>query len=67
MRAKAPLKKKQPTVRSQSKSASIPADQVVPELEKHILVDGFKLVMDLKKSRGSRFVDLPTGRTLIDL
>src|SRR5205823_7723679 len=41
--------------------------EVVPELEKHILVDGFKLVFDPEKSRGSRFVDAATDRELIDL
>src|SRR6266478_4204952 len=41
--------------------------QVVPELEKHILTDGFKLVFDPEKSRGSRFVDAATGRQFIDL
>src|ERR1700719_964581 len=41
--------------------------QIIAELEKHILVDGFKLVFDLEKSRGSRFVDAATGRELIDL
>jgi L-lysine 6-transaminase len=41
--------------------------QVVRELEKHILVDGFKIVIDLEKSRGSHLVDLPTGRSFIDL
>ena len=40
--------------------------QVITELEKHILVDGFKLVIDLEKSRGSRFVDAPTGREIVD-
>jgi L-lysine 6-transaminase len=40
---------------------------VITELEKHILVDGFKLVIDLEKSRGSRLVDAPTGRELVDL
>src|SRR6266478_7068990 len=40
---------------------------VISELEKHILVDGFKLVFDLAKSRGSRFVDAATGREFIDL
>ncbi len=40
---------------------------VINELEKHILVDGFKLVIDLEKSRGSRLVDAPTGRDIIDL
>ncbi|MDB6029295.1 MAG: L-lysine 6-transaminase [Verrucomicrobiales bacterium] len=67
MRSKAPLKRKQPLAKSNPKLVSIAPAQVVPELEKHILVDGFKLVMDIKKSRGSRFVDMPTGRTLIDL
>lgn len=41
--------------------------RVIAELEKHILVDGFKLIFDLEKSRGSRFVDAATGRELIDL
>jgi len=31
------------------------------------LVDGFKLVFDLEKSKGSRFVDAATGREFIDL
>src|SRR5437660_2491815 len=48
-------------------SASISAQEVIAELEKHILVDGFKLVFDPQKSRGSRFVDAATGRELIDL
>ena len=46
---------------------AIPAQGVIEELEKHILVDGFKLVFDLEKSKGSRFVDAATGRELIDL
>ncbi|MDB6022951.1 MAG: L-lysine 6-transaminase [Pedosphaera sp.] len=41
--------------------------EVIAELEKHILVDGFKLVVDLEKSHGSTLVDAPTGRELIDL
>ncbi len=48
-------------------SVSIPASRVVETLEKHVLVDGFRLVVDLAKSRGSRFVDAASGRTLIDL
>ena len=49
-----------------SRSAISPR-QVIAELQKHILVDGFKLVFDLAKSRGSRVVDAVTGRELIDL
>src|ERR1043166_623248 len=40
---------------------------VVPSLEKHVLVDGFKLVFDPKRSRGAIFVDAATGREFIDL
>jgi L-lysine 6-transaminase len=40
--------------------------QVLPELEKHILVDGFKIVIDLEKSQGSRMVDAVSGRGFID-
>jgi L-lysine 6-transaminase len=45
----------------------VSARNVSRELEQHILVDGFKLVFDLARSRGSRFVDAATGRELIDL
>jgi L-lysine 6-transaminase len=45
----------------------IAASAVISELEKHILVDGFKIVIDLERSRGSRLVDAATGRELIDL
>jgi L-lysine 6-transaminase len=36
-------------------------------LDKHILMDGFKVVIDLQKSRGSYLYDAATGRRLIDL
>jgi L-lysine 6-transaminase len=36
-------------------------------LEKHVLMDGFKIVIDLEKSRGSYMYDAATGRRLIDL
>ncbi len=49
------------------KSMNIPGESVICELEKHILVDGFKLVIDVEKSRGSRLVDLPTQRSFVDL
>ncbi len=54
------------------KEATLPAPQVPPakviaELERYILMDGFKLVFDLARSRGSHFVDAATGRQLIDL
>ena len=39
---------------------------VLAELQKHLLVDGFKIVIDLEKSRGSRMVDAVSGRSFID-
>ncbi len=47
-------------------ASAITPGQVISELEKHILVDGFKLVVDLEKSRGSRLVDAASGRSFID-
>ncbi len=41
--------------------------EVLTELGRHVLTDGFKLVLDLKKCRGSRIVDAATGRSLLDL
>src|ERR1051325_3420240 len=41
--------------------------EVIAELEKHILVDGFRMVFDPQKSHGSYFVDAASGRELIDL
>src|SRR5271170_1563195 len=40
-----------------ARPGKIAARQVISELEKHILVDGFKIVIDLEKSRGSWLVD----------
>jgi L-lysine 6-transaminase len=49
-----------------AKNTVAPA-QVLATLEQHILVDGFKLIFDVEKSRGSHFVDAATGREFIDL
>ncbi len=42
------------------------AGNALQTLEKHILLDGFKIVFDLEKSRGSYMYDAPSGRRLID-
>src|ERR1700736_6169615 len=46
---------------------SISASNVLGTLEQHILLDGFKVVIDLEKSRGSYLYDGATGHRLIDL
>lgn len=41
--------------------------EALQEIGKHVLLDGFGMVLDLEKSRGSRAVDAASGRTLLDL
>jgi L-lysine 6-transaminase len=45
----------------------IPPQTVVSALEKHVLIDGFRIVIDLEASRGCRLVDARSRRELIDL
>ncbi|PYK39140.1 MAG: L-lysine 6-transaminase [Verrucomicrobia bacterium] len=49
------------------KQKRISASSVLAILEQHILLDGFKVVIDLEKSRGSYLYDAATGHQLIDL
>ncbi len=43
-----------------------PARDALKTLEEHILMDGFRIVFDLEKSRGSYMFDAATGHRLID-
>lgn len=43
------------------------AERVLPELRKHLLIDGFDLVLDLDASRGSTLVDARDGSTFLDM
>jgi L-lysine 6-transaminase len=53
---------------SKSKSKkTVPPSRVLDALGEHILLDGFKIILDLDKSRGSYLVDAANGRRLIDL
>src|SRR5438067_13607013 len=52
--------------KSKNKKSVAPA-RVLDTLGKHILLDGFKIVLDQEKSRGSYLVDAANGRRLIDL
>src|SRR5437588_9299011 len=51
---------------SKQKKSVAPA-RVLDTLGEHILLDGFKIVLDLEKSRGSYLVDAANGHRLIDL
>jgi L-lysine 6-transaminase len=48
-------------------SLSIIGQEAIAELEKHILVDGFRIVIDLEKSHGPYLVDTVSGRELLDV
>ena len=47
--------------------ASVQPNEVHESLSRHVLTDGFKLVVDLAASRGSRLVDARSGETYLDL
>jgi len=44
----------------------VPPPEVIPSLQKHILVDGFHVIIDLEKSKGSYIHDAVTGKELLD-
>ena len=43
-----------------------PPNRTLPTLSKHILVDGFEIVIDLKRSHGSYIVDAKDGKEYLD-
>ena len=47
-------------------SVSVPPSEVLKVLGKHLLVDGYHLVVDLDKSKGSRIYDSATGKWYLD-
>lgn len=54
------------TVRRRAPAFLTSPDAVFPTLRKHMLVDGFDIIIDLKKSRGSFIVDARTGKLYLD-
>ena len=54
------------TIKSE-KQKSIPPSKVLETIEQHVLLDGFRIVIDLEKSRGSYLYDAANGHRLIDL
>src|SRR2546428_3606072 len=49
------------------KEKQIEPSKVLETIEQHVLLDGFKVVVDLDKSRGSYLHNAVDGRRLIDL
>jgi L-lysine 6-transaminase len=56
-----------PRLSKSKNKKTVAASEVLGVLDKHILLDGFKIVIDLEKSRGSYLYDAATGHRLIDL
>jgi L-lysine 6-transaminase len=53
--------------RASENKKSLDASRVLESLEQHILLDGFRVIIDLEKSRGSYLYDSASNRRLIDL
>ncbi len=49
-----------------SRSSVIPPSLILPTLSRHMLVDGFDIVVDLKKSKGTYLVDARDGKRYLD-
>jgi L-lysine 6-transaminase len=45
---------------------SVPPEEVVSTLEQHLLLDGFRIVVDLQRSHGCRLIDVANGREFLD-
>src|SRR6187399_1489070 len=54
------------TTKSEKQKAKVPS-KVLETIEEHVLLDGFKVVVDLDKSRGSYLYNAVTNKRLIDL
>jgi L-lysine 6-transaminase len=55
-----------PTRASSESTVAIGPGEVLETLGRHMLVDGFHLVVDLERSHGSRIYDAATGRWYLD-
>ena len=52
---------------SQGRGAHVPPSEVHERLARHLLVDGYRLVLDAERSHGSWLVDARDGREFLDL
>jgi len=52
--------------KSQNANPNRSAADALQKLEQHVLLDGFRIVFDLERSRGSYMYDAATGHRLID-
>ena len=52
---------------SERRGTHVPADQVHARLAEHLLVDGFRLVLDVERGHGSWLVDARDGTEYLDM
>src|SRR5436309_6389838 len=52
--------------RKSEKQKGISPSEVLEEIEQHVLLDGFKIVIDLEKSRGSYLYNAVSDKRLVD-
>ena len=53
-------------VKKSEEENHIPTSKVLQTIEQHVLLDGFKVIVDLEKSRGSYLYNAASDRRLID-
>lgn len=56
-----------PRIKSRFLAEDVPPGKVIDTLAKRILVDGFHIVVDLERSKGSYMVDARNGRKYLDM
>jgi L-lysine 6-transaminase len=49
-----------------SAAVPVPSESVLAALERHVLLDGFRIVVDLDRSHGCHIVDAVSGREILD-
>ena len=52
---------------AERQAASVPADEVHARLGEHLLIDGFRLVLDVERRHGSWLVDARDGTEYLDM
>jgi len=68
MSARSLVKRKSVAARAKRpiRSVAVPPKKVLSSLARHLLVDGFDIVVDLKKSKGTFLVDARNGKRYLD-
>ena len=54
------------SLKTQSFTSAVTPQQVLPTLSRHMLVDGFDIVIDFQQSKGSYIVDAKDGKRYLD-